>query len=47
MLYSGILNAGLSEEENDKQMDNFLAAANQAILARMEVKTKDVRALAA
>ena len=45
VLYSGILNAGLSEEENDKQMDTFLAAANQAILARMEVKTKDVQAL--
>jgi len=45
VLYSGILNAGLSEEENDKQLDNFLAAANQAILARMEVKTKDVQAL--
>ena len=26
-------------------MDTFLAAANQAILARMEVKTKDVQAL--
>ena len=45
VLYSGILNAGLSEEENDKQVDTFLAAANQAILARMEVKTKDVQAL--
>ena len=45
VLYSGILNAGLSDEENDKQMNNFLAAANQAILARMEVKTKDVQAL--
>ena len=45
VLHSGILNAGLSEEENDKQMDTFLAAANQAILARMEVKTKDVQAL--
>ena len=45
VLYSGILNAGLSEEENDKQIDTFLAAANQAILARMEVKTKDVQAL--
>ena len=45
VLYSGILNAGLSEEENDKQMDTFLAAANQAILIRMEVKTKEVQAL--
>ena len=45
VLYSGILNAGLSDEENDKQMDTFLAAANQAILARMDVKTKDVQAL--
>ncbi|NLH46442.1 MAG: DUF3084 domain-containing protein [Acholeplasmataceae bacterium] len=45
VLYSGILNAGLSEEENDKQMDTFLASANQVILARMEVKTKDVQAL--
>ena len=45
VLHSGILNAGLSEEENDKQMDTFLAAANQAILARMEAKTKDVQAL--
>ena len=45
VLYSGILNAGLSDEENDKQMDAFLASANQAILTRMEVKTKDVQAL--
>ena len=45
VLYSGILNAGLSDEENDKQMDTFLASANQAILTRMEVKTKDVQAL--
>ena len=45
VLYSGILDAGLSEEENTKQMDTFLAAANQAVLARMEVKKKDVQAL--
>ena len=45
VLHAGILKAGLSAEENDKQMDSFLAAANQAVLARMEVKDKDLQAL--
>ena len=45
VLHAGILKAGLSSEENDKQMDSFLAAANQAVLARIEVKNKDLQAL--
>lgn len=45
VLYAGILQAGLSEEENGKQMDAFLAAANQDILSHMEVKTKDLQVL--
>ena len=45
VLHAGILKAGLSTEENDKQMDAFLAKANQAILARMEVKNQDLQAL--
>lgn len=45
VLHAGILKAGLSAEENDKQMDAFLAAANQSVLARLEVKNKDLQAL--
>lgn len=45
VLYAGILKAGLPEEENAKQMDFFLASANQTILTRMDVTNKEVQAL--
>ena len=45
VLYAGILQAGLPADENTKQMDFFLASANQAILTRMEVTNKEVQAL--
>ena len=45
VLYAGILKAGLPAEENTKQMDAFLAAANQTILTRMNVTNKEVQAL--
>ena len=45
VLYAGILQAGLPADENTKQMDAFLAAANQTILTRMDVTNKEVQAL--
>ena len=38
ILYAGVLKAGLSSEENQKQMDVFLAAANGHILERTGAK---------
>ena len=38
ILYASVLKAGLSTEENQKQMDVFLAAANGQILERIRAK---------
>ena len=44
ILYAGVLKAGLSPEENQKQMDAFLASANSYILERTRAK-EDTQAL--
>lgn len=44
ILYAGVLKAGLNTEENQKQMDTFLALANEHILERTGAK-EDTQAL--
>ena len=44
ILYAGVLKAGLNPEENQKQMDTFLALANGRILDRMKL-AEDKQAL--
>ena len=38
ILYAGVLKAGLPPAENQKQMDSFLALANEQILGRLGIK---------
>jgi len=44
ILYAGVLKAGLNPEENQKQMDTFLALANEHILERTGAR-EDTQAL--
>jgi len=44
ILYAGVLKAGLNPEENQKQMDSFLALTNEHILERTGAK-EDTQAL--
>lgn len=45
ILYAGVLQAGLSQEENIAQMDGFLVASNAMILKRLGVTDAKVQAL--
>ncbi len=40
VIYAGVLSSGLPEEENSKQLEMFLSAANEAAMQRMGIRSE-------